>query len=240
MLSKPHISYVETHLTDHCNLNCKGCGHFSPLAPETFADLRTFEKDLQELSAKLTFGTFRLMGGEPLLHPEIVGFTKAARKYLPDAEIAIVTNGIKLPQMDETFWHALKENNVKIHLSKYPTLPDFTALLKSKNVVFEVTDYSYFSQALNFEGNFDIIASHKNCKINICHNLRSSKLYACPLIYAGYFSNDITLPEPIDFYKLTGAEIKKALEKPQIACKYCDTYNPRIFKWERNDKNNRP
>ena len=25
---------IEIHLTDHCNLNCIGCSHYSPLAPE--------------------------------------------------------------------------------------------------------------------------------------------------------------------------------------------------------------
>jgi hypothetical protein len=28
----------ETHMVDHCNLDCWGCSHFSPLADEWFAD----------------------------------------------------------------------------------------------------------------------------------------------------------------------------------------------------------
>lgn len=34
--AKPSLDYVEFHLADHCNLNCRGCGHFSPIADETF------------------------------------------------------------------------------------------------------------------------------------------------------------------------------------------------------------
>lgn len=31
------------HLADHCNLNCKCCDHFSPIAKEQYADLASFE-----------------------------------------------------------------------------------------------------------------------------------------------------------------------------------------------------
>ncbi len=39
--NKGYIPYLETHLCDHCNLNCKGCGYCSPLVTkETFADIK--------------------------------------------------------------------------------------------------------------------------------------------------------------------------------------------------------
>ncbi|MDR0605410.1 MAG: hypothetical protein LBG80_14010 [Bacteroidales bacterium] len=40
----PFIAKVETHLADHCNLACKGCSHYSPIAPENIADWRTFKR----------------------------------------------------------------------------------------------------------------------------------------------------------------------------------------------------
>lgn len=30
-LSDPYLSYLEFHVADHCNLNCKYCTHYSPL-----------------------------------------------------------------------------------------------------------------------------------------------------------------------------------------------------------------
>ena len=44
----PYISF-EYHLNDHCNLNCKGCDHFSPLAEEKFTNYEQFEKDMFSL-----------------------------------------------------------------------------------------------------------------------------------------------------------------------------------------------
>ena len=30
------LEKIDIHLTDHCNLNCKGCTHFSPLAEDFY------------------------------------------------------------------------------------------------------------------------------------------------------------------------------------------------------------
>lgn len=46
-VNKPRLLYFEYHLTDQCNLNCKGCGHFCNLVDKDhFADLENYKKDL--------------------------------------------------------------------------------------------------------------------------------------------------------------------------------------------------
>ena len=45
MQQKKMIPILHLHLADHCNLDCRGCDNFSPLAPEVFADTEVFEKD---------------------------------------------------------------------------------------------------------------------------------------------------------------------------------------------------
>ena len=44
---KPDLTYLEIHLLDHCNLNCKGYGHFAPIAGKHFADLSEYERDMK-------------------------------------------------------------------------------------------------------------------------------------------------------------------------------------------------
>ena len=40
----------EIHLNDHCNLNCKSCFHFVPLAnPDSYYPLDEFERDIKRL-----------------------------------------------------------------------------------------------------------------------------------------------------------------------------------------------
>ena len=83
---------------DHCNLNCKCCNHFSPIATPFFLKLEDFEKDMARI-AVLTegnIGRIWLIGGEPLLHPDIVAFLYSARKFFPDTHITLDTNGTLL------------------------------------------------------------------------------------------------------------------------------------------------
>ena len=44
------IESLEYHITDHCNLNCAGCSHFSPLAKPWFVDPDTFEEEWKEVA----------------------------------------------------------------------------------------------------------------------------------------------------------------------------------------------
>lgn len=70
--------HFEFHLAEHCNLNCIGCTHFSPLAEPEFLEVEDFRNDIERLSY-LTGGNARfinLLGGEPLLHPEINSFLR--------------------------------------------------------------------------------------------------------------------------------------------------------------------
>jgi ABC-2 type transport system ATP-binding protein len=46
---RPSLRF-DVHLADHCNLNCKGCYHFSPLAPEKFLDIEQYERDCTRLN----------------------------------------------------------------------------------------------------------------------------------------------------------------------------------------------
>jgi ABC-2 type transport system ATP-binding protein len=73
----------EVHVTEHCNLNCKSCGHMSPLAKAEFLDLGTYSKDVERLSY-LCGGKVELvdlMGGEPLLHPQLSEIASVTREF---------------------------------------------------------------------------------------------------------------------------------------------------------------
>jgi sulfatase maturation enzyme AslB (radical SAM superfamily) len=70
-------------LADHCNLNCAGCGAYSPVAKERFYDVDAFRNDCERI-ANLTGGKIASMGfagGEPLLHPGITDCFDIARSF---------------------------------------------------------------------------------------------------------------------------------------------------------------
>ena len=117
------FSCVMFHLTDHCNLSCVRCSHFSPLAKSSFfIDVHLFERDCCRL-AELTGGDvdeIQLSGGEPLLHPEVEKFPYIVRKYFPKTKIIIITNATRLKFMKNSFFQACVENKVEVWISQYP------------------------------------------------------------------------------------------------------------------------
>lgn len=231
---KPLINYIEVHVVDHCNLKCSHCAHFCHIIDEEiFINIDDFENDLKELSKKVNIFQIRIMGGEPLLHPELNLFMQIARKYFPNSMISVVTNGILLFQMKEDFWNSLKENRVRIDLTKYPVMGNkFSELLDL------IDDHNMqpgniklakkFYESLNPEGNSDITKSYKICGSKYAVNLWKHKLYPCQSCYRYYYNKkyntNLELPPAIDFYKLTGKEIVNLLNKyhkPFDACRYC-------------------
>lgn len=76
---------IEINLVDHCNLNCQCCDHFSPIAPPYYLDIESFKKDIDRM-AELTdhdIARITLLGGEPLLHEQLLDFMRLTREVFP-------------------------------------------------------------------------------------------------------------------------------------------------------------
>ena len=225
------IPYVETHITDHCNLNCAYCGHYAYLVDkEVFVDLNQFVSDLEVLFKKVYFKKIRIMGGEPLLHPQVSEFLAVTRKIYRYSDIHIVTNGILLPTMDEKFWDTVRTNNIKIDLSKYPILGNkFSELLDliddKRAMLGNITLSKRFYDKLNLNGNSDKEKAFNACFSKVALNLWNQRLYTCQACYRDYYNKkyntNIILPASVDIYKATPKEIYNIFNKPNDGCKYC-------------------
>jgi MoaA/NifB/PqqE/SkfB family radical SAM enzyme len=227
------------HLVEHCNLQCSGCEHFSPLAPKQFLDIAIFERDCARLSG-LTGGkieVLEILGGEPLLNPQIVAFIDLARKYFPVGNIKILTNGILLTKQQSNFWESCQKNNVEVHVSLYPVNTDRAAIaaLAEKYKVYITWDYvdrvEWVRRPLDLDGKQDAIyAAHHCYQLNQCIQLVDGKLYTCARIayikyFNDYFGKNIEVSERdyIDIYKAKNIdEIFDFLCSPVPFCRYCD------------------
>ena len=87
-----HLDEFWIHLTNRCNLTCSHC-LFSSSPHEK--DTLTFDTLRQHLSDAYALGCrlFVLSGGEPLIHPEFEAILETILA-MPDAEVAILTNGL--------------------------------------------------------------------------------------------------------------------------------------------------
>ena len=244
----------EVHLADHCNLNCKSCNHFSPLAKENFMDIEDFEKDCERLG-ELTNGKIkfiRFMGGEPLLHNQITKFLDAGRKYFPEGELVIVTNGILLSRQSDFFWNSCHKNNVEIQVSNYPIKIDrdkinSLAKLHKVNIYYVGGNKTimWSSMQLDLDGKQNIYENFKKCsQSNTCIHLSRGKLYTCPTVaYIKYFNKyfnqtlQVSEHDSIDIYKAKNLdEILEFLCKPISFCRYCNIEKTKDIEWENTKK----
>jgi MoaA/NifB/PqqE/SkfB family radical SAM enzyme len=231
---------VEVHVTDHCNLNCCHCSHFSPLAKEKFLDIELFENDCKRL-AKLSVSNekvscLRLLGGEPLLHPRLPDIFEVARKYLNDMFIMLVTNGILLSKQKESFWESCQRNKIVISISNYPIKIDFDEIIKLGKKYSVTLDLAKLEKngwnksPLDLQGKQNLNGSHKDCSQKTCFQLCEGKMYVCPVItYISSFNNyfnqnlEITENDYIDIYKAKSMkEIVDFLHESKPFCRYCN------------------
>ncbi len=245
---KPKFNYIETQIIDYCNLNCEHCTSFCNLQNNrNKADIKEYINDIKELSKKFEVQQIRILGGEPLLHPDLKLFLEQTRKYLPESTINIVTNGILLPQMDNVFWDTMKNNRIVIDWTVYPIMKDklitIRNLIKSHNIKCYPYFVKFFIDEINKEGNSDIKKAFKNCTIKKCINLYDHKIYQCSALCRKYYNQkynvNYDLPMGLDLYKTSAEEIYRKLvlnPKPFKACKYChEEYF--LHKWSNKNDN---
>ncbi len=245
---KPVLPYLEMHVVDHCNLNCKGCSHFSPIADELFTDIDEFTNDLQQLSQLFSnIKVIRLMGGEPLLHPNITDFIRSTKFLFPNSNVDIVSNGILLPTMTNEFWSTCSQNSICIDLTIYPPFVEnakmWVEIARSNRVKIRIAEKPRFSALLNSSGDSDITRISEKCIFPGFTMVRQGKLYHCWMpALVHYFNRQynelIPSKDYLDIYdaKITGWDILSQIEKGSETCKYCTSgwNNVPFFEWARS------
>jgi len=242
---------VEVPICYHCNLNCAYCDHFAPLAHEYCMPVEVFERDLKQLSklCDSKIKRFAILGGEPLLHNEIEKICEIAYKYLPLEKTSrmIITNGLLLNDMPESFWKVCGESKIQVkysHYSKFKNYPkDFNVAHKFANK-YNVSLES-FGKTSKF-GKMNLVQKpiyNKEKNYKTCHRdfvsslLDNGKLYSCAQtigsikFFNEYFKNH-ALPtfetDELDIYKVSSIdEIFEYLNRPKELCKYCGYFAKR-------------
>lgn len=247
---KNELLYLETHLTDHCNLNCRSCRHFSSISKEKFRELESFERDMKQMAIIFSnIRVIRLMGGEPLLHPRVAEFMTVTRNAFPRGEIHLVTNGMLLGCMRDEFWRACCSTRTIIDVTLYPIAIDLVRIreLSVKHGVELIVSplaSSFHKYHMNRNGNSDSRETFNACREEAyCPFLDSDngRLYICAVaasadIYSGYFHENIQRSEndSISIYgQVTPRQILRFLNSPAPFCRYCTTRKT-LFQWTRS------
>lgn len=238
----PVLPLLEVHLADHCNLNCKGCAHFSNLVPEAvFSDISTFESDIKRLFELFSnIGQFFLLGGEPLLNPDFPAFIQIVRKYFPYTDLILLSNGILIPKLTDEQIQVLKQYRVRLQISAYPVLDidKITAFMDAHDLNAELRiQKSAFTKFLNPAGTSNKTASFEQCPRKDCNFLLNGKIAPCCLpltahYFNAYFGEHIPENESLNIYSdnIDGWDIIEYLNTPMETCRYCT--DDVLFRWD--------
>ncbi len=245
-----YLPYLEFHIEDACNLNCKACEHYSPLvkqSPETKTDYDSFEKDLRKLKEYITdIGRIRVLGGEPLLNPELPKYLVLVREVYPACDLFVVTNGLLLHKITEETMQIMRDTNTSIIISYYPPMEGKLdgAIHRLEECGIKIICsplLKVFSIKQNLDGNSDAIWQFNNCFQSTCNNIYRGCVAACMLPFMTHYFNDIFgygIPEDgaINLYEdgLTTTELKRKLAEPFERCRFCS--QPVNVPWEQAKK----
>ena len=237
-----HKQYFEHVLTDHCNLRCENCSMHSPFIDEGFSELESFKRDLETMSKVMTIETFRFIGGEPTLHPQIIDFIKAVKDSGIAKKVAVCTNGVNIKSLPDEFFLAVDHIDVSVY---YETGIDYSEMfwyLRKKRI--ELNEDFEFKQT-PFTAFIDMYSNEKqdtetvqkiydDCvNKNTCHSFKDGKYYRCSVtLTKNKYLKSMGVDVDTDFLETDGLSldvdnledrIKEYLTStvPLKACDYC-------------------
>lgn len=241
------LEYLEIGIVEYCNLNCKGCSHFSPLAYKSdFIAVNEYEMDIKRMASLVPIiYKIRILGGEPLLHPNLNEIIDITRQYYPFTEIHVVTNGLLLTRIkdDLSTW---AKKDIFVDISMYPPTQliknEIEELLQSNKINYSFTELILeFRKRMDLSGDSDIEKAYKQCVVgNNCKYLYRGKLSGCPApnvvrLFDRAFNHKLSCEDDmIDIHatQLSTDEVLEKLNRPLQMCRYCT--QPVNFMWENN------
>lgn len=226
------LPQAEIHVSDYCNLNCRGCTHYSPIFEKKLPDTEERIHDIELLAQTFSHVVdFYLLGGEPFLNPDIEKYITSAYELLPNTRLHIVTNGLLLPKVSPRVYDTIRKYDVEISVSEYkPThemIDVIIDVLHQNNVRYQIRPYDskqFFNKPLAKNCDMDY---EKLCISDGCVNIWNGKIARCPsLMYVHELNKKYGLDLPENgVYSMnghiSGRELKKIMKEKVPLCKHC-------------------
>lgn len=238
------VQSLEFFAIDTCNLRCRQCAASSPFAtdPNT-PSLDEFRATLRALEPVFRAHQIKILGGEPLLNPELVALMRVARESGVFEAVRVTTNGVLLPKMADEFW-ALADI---VEVSVYPAtesklrlvLPSAGAKALEHGTTLETNPKSEFQLAISDTRIEDevmvrgIFGSCSEAHEWSCHLLYRNRVYRCSRVHMLDKYLDETGVAHAPFTELDGLAIDPrptllqelhdylSREQPLKACEFC-------------------
>jgi organic radical activating enzyme len=180
---------LEINVAEHCNLSCRGCSHLSPVVAKHFVDPAAVHRDLKALARCYHTKFVRLLGGEPLLHPDLVSVIDAVRRSGVGDFVSVTTNGLLLPRMKTEFWSLIDAVEVSLYPNRSLSAAAQRACIAQADkhgVAMRFHAFDEFQESYSETGTHDdrlVRRIFSTCNVAHrwrCHNLIDGWFYRCP------------------------------------------------------------
>lgn len=130
------IEYLRISVTDRCNFRCTYCMPLEGLPWLPKADILSYEEivGVVEQLAPLGLRRIRLTGGEPTIRPQITTLVSQLRAVPGVEDIALSTNGVKLPELAQPLRAAGLD---RINMSADSLRPDRVTAIARRDLGFD-------------------------------------------------------------------------------------------------------
>lgn len=102
------LKYSEFYITNVCNLNCTNCNRFNNYTFKGHYNYSDYEQDYIKWSKIIDIETIGILGGEPLLNPDVFNWIDGIATLWPNSKIVIITNGTQLDRYENLYDELLK------------------------------------------------------------------------------------------------------------------------------------
>jgi len=139
------IEYLRISITDRCNFRCQYCMPVEGLPWLPKQDILRYEEitEIVRQLAPLGLKRLRITGGEPTIRPELASLVRQLKAIEGIEDIALSTNGVKLPQMSAELAAAGLD---RVNISADSLRPDRVAQIARRDLGFDLVTAAQAAQ----------------------------------------------------------------------------------------------
>lgn len=190
MISDTRISLqcIEIYITNECNLTCSDCNRYNNYDFRGHFDWRASEQALLAWGQRITADTITIIGGEPLMHPDLAEWVDLILRAWPSEPVMIQSNG--LVRKDDLHRILASSHNVGIVASLHqPGMEKTMRKYRTITRMEQVVDNTNFTACAirDREDHFIVHDSPVDkafaaCTMSRSHTLIDGVLYKCPMV----------------------------------------------------------
>jgi len=194
---KVQMPFVEIDISKGCNLKCEQCTHFSNFRNGVVPTMDIIQQ-CKNWSEKIHPSEIRVMGGEPLCHPDLKQIIQELRKIWSDSWIHIFTNGVLANNLSQDVMDTIKKlvsfvtvsdhsgdlvpkHNIEDGFNKFKNANIETYWEDARNRWYQIYQLNAQGDPIPYQS--DPRKSYGACIAKVCPQLFGNKLYKCSILY---------------------------------------------------------